>query len=192
MEVYYRRIGRRACAESEISAMTHEEFLHHFEQVRGRTMNLARCIPTDKVEWSARDGGFTLGGLARHIAATERLVFAEGASGRPSRYAGCGAELADGREAVLTYMETMHAESMAIFRAFTEEQWNAKGKAADGHGITVWKLLRAMIEHEIHHRGQMYVYLGILGVKVPSLFGTDEGKLRRVSLGVGKFGGKGK
>src|SRR6202142_2321906 len=74
--------------------MTHEEFLHHFEQVRGRTMNLARCIPADKVEWSARDGGFTLGGLARHIAATERLVFAEGACGRPSRYAGCGPELA--------------------------------------------------------------------------------------------------
>jgi hypothetical protein len=31
--------------------MTHEEFLHHFKQVRGRTMNLARCIPADKVEW---------------------------------------------------------------------------------------------------------------------------------------------
>ena len=144
-------------------------------------MNLARCIPTDKVEWSARDGGFTLGGLARHIAATERLVFAEGASGRPSRYAGCGPELADGREAILTYMETMHAESMAIFRAFTEAQWNAKGKSPDGHEITVWKLLRAMIEHEIHHRGQMYVYLGILNVKVPSLFGTNEAELRRLS-----------
>jgi uncharacterized damage-inducible protein DinB len=161
--------------------MTHEEFLHHFEQVRSRTMNLARCIPTDKVEWSARDGGFTLGGLARHIAATERLVFAEGASGRPSRYAGCGPELAEGRDAILTYMETMHAESMAIFRAFTEAQWNAKGKSPDGHEITVWKLLRAMIEHEIHHRGQMYVYLGILGVEVPSLFGTNEAELRKLS-----------
>jgi uncharacterized damage-inducible protein DinB len=162
--------------------MTQEEFLHHFEQVRSRTMNLARCIPTDKVEWSARDGGFTLGGLARHIAATERLVFAEGASGRPSRYAGCGPELAKGREAILTYMETMHAESMAIFRAFTEAQWNAKGKSPDGHEITVWKLLRAMVEHEIHHRGQMYVYLGILNVKVPSLFGTNEAELRRLSV----------
>lgn len=95
--------------------MTQEKFLHHFEQVRGRTINFARCIPADKAEWSARDGGFSLGGLACRIAAAERLVFAEGASGRPSRYAGCGPELAEGREAVLTYMETMHAEAMAIF-----------------------------------------------------------------------------
>src|SRR5271155_5014601 len=115
--------------------MTQEEFLHHFEQVRGRTMNLAGCSP----------------------------------------------ELADGREAILTYMETMHAESMAIFHAFTEAQWNGKGKSPDGHEITVWKLLRAMLEHEIHHRGQMYVYLGILNVKVPSLFGTNEAELRNLS-----------
>jgi uncharacterized damage-inducible protein DinB len=185
----------------ESPSMTHEEFLHHFEQVRGRTMNLARCIPANKVEWrpeqaetskpphagtaygaaAEESGRFTLGGLARHIAATERLVFAEGACGRPSRYVGCGRELADGREAVLAYMETMHAESMAIFNAFTEEQWNGKGKSPDGHAITAWKLLRAMIEHEIHHRGQMYVYLGILGVEVPSLFGTNEAELKRLS-----------
>lgn len=194
--------------------MTHEEFLHHFEQVRGRTMNLVRCIPIDKVEWRVLDargsrleagrteraaplaasgrigittggerGRFTLGDLARHIAATERWVFAEGACGRASRYVGCGRELAEGREAVLAYMETMHAEAMAIFGAITEEQWNGKGKAPVGSAITVWKLLRAMIEHEIHHRGQMYVYLGILGVKVPSLFGTDERELRRISAG---------
>jgi uncharacterized damage-inducible protein DinB len=184
--------------------MTHEVFLHHFEQVRGRTMNLARCIPADRVEWRPEQAGtakpaqagaahgaaaeeagrFTLGGLARHIAATERWVFAEGACGRPSRYVGCGRELADGREAVLAYMETMHAEALAIFGALTEEQWTGKGKAPDGRAITVWKLLRAMIEHEIHHRGQMYVYLGILGVGVPSLFGRDEAELRRLA-GVG-------
>ena len=153
--------------------MTHEEFLHYFEQVRLRTMNLARCIPEDWVEWSGRDDAFTLGGLARHIAAVERLVFAEGACGRPSLYVGCGRDLAEGRAAVLAYMERMHAEAMGIFGALTEEQWNGKARAPEGQAVTVWKYLRAMIEHEVHHRGQMYVYLGILGVKVPSLFGIE-------------------
>ena len=31
--------------------------------------------------------------------------------------------------------------------------------------ITVGKWLRAMIEHEAHHRGQIYLYLGMLGVE---------------------------
>ena len=27
-----------------------------------------------------------------------------------------------------------------------------------------WKLLRSMAEHEVHHRGELYAYLGVLGV----------------------------
>ena len=40
-----------------------------------------------------------------------------------------------------------------------------------------------MIEHEAHHRGQMYTYLGILGVPVPSLYGLNEGQLKSLSAG---------
>jgi uncharacterized damage-inducible protein DinB len=161
--------------------MNRDEFLHYFEQVHGRTMGVARCIPADNVEWSCRDAGFTLGGLARHIAATERLVFAECACGRPSRYTGCGPELADTRDKILAFMERMHAESMEIFRQMSDQDWHAKGTSPDGHPITAWKMLRAMIEHEIHHRGQMYVYLGLLDVPVPSLYGLNEGELRKLS-----------
>lgn len=28
-----------------------------------------------------------------------------------------------------------------------------------------------MMEHEIHHRGQLYTYLGILNIKTPPIFG---------------------
>ena len=35
-------------------------------------MRLVAYIPPDKVEWRAAPGKFTLGDLARHIAATER------------------------------------------------------------------------------------------------------------------------
>jgi len=160
--------------------MERDEFLHNFEQVRGRTMRVVRCIAQDQFEWTCRAGAFTLGDLARHIAATERFVFAEGACGRPNQYKGCGRDLADGQQNILTFMERLHAESMQIFRELSDEQWNAKGKSADGHPITVWKLLRAMLEHEVHHRGQIYLYLGILGVAAPSLFGLNEQQLKRL------------
>ena len=89
--------------------MDREDFLHNFEQIRGRTMRLVRRIPPDKIEWTCRKGEFTLGDLARHIAATERYVFAECAVGRPSRYKGCGRELADGLDNVIAFMERMHS-----------------------------------------------------------------------------------
>lgn len=161
--------------------MDREEFFHYFEQVRERTMRLVRCIPPDKIEWTCREGEFTLGDLARHIAATERYVFAECANGRPSQYKGCSRDLADGLDNVIAFMERMHSESMEIFRGMSDEELAKKGTSPQGVPITAWKLLRSMVEHEAHHRGQVYVYLGILGVKTPSIYGLNERQLQAVS-----------
>src|SRR5689334_12825282 len=95
--------------------MTRDEFLHHFGQIRERTMRVVRCIPRDQVEWTCRKGEFTLGDLVRHIAVTERYVFAECVTGRKSAYAGCGRDLADGYDEVIALMERLHAESLEIF-----------------------------------------------------------------------------
>ena len=35
-----------------------------------------------------------------------------------------------------------------------------------------------MTEHEIHHRGQLYLYLGILGVATPPIFGLTEEEVK--------------
>lgn len=163
--------------------MERDDFLHYFEQVRERTMRTVRCIPPDKVEWTCRQGDFTLGDLARHIAATEREVFAEGARGLPSRYTGCGRGLADGFDNVIAYMERMHAESVEIFRQMSDEEYKKKGVTPEGLPVTAWRLLRAMIEHEIHHRGQIYVYLGILGAPTHSLFTLNERELKNFAAG---------
>jgi uncharacterized damage-inducible protein DinB len=40
-----------------------------------------------------------------------------------------------------------------------------------GAEITAWKWLRAMCEHEAHHRGQLSLYLRMLGVEPPPIFG---------------------
>jgi uncharacterized damage-inducible protein DinB len=167
--------------ESGVGPLDRDEFLHYLEQVRERTMRLVRCIPPDKLEWTCREGEFTLGDLARHIAATERYVFAECACGRPSRYKGCGRDLADGLENVIAFMDRMHAESLQIFQGMSDEDLAKKGTSPQGRPITAWKMLRSMAEHEAHHRGQIYVYLGILGVKTPSIFGLNERQLEAIS-----------
>ncbi len=42
---------------------------------------------------------------------------------------------------------------------------------AGGPGIAGWKWLRLLPKHEIHHRGQIYVYLAMLGIETPPIFG---------------------
>ena len=50
-------------------------------------------------------------------------------------------------------------------RAMTDEDWVKKGTSPEGKPVTAWRMLRAMLEHEAHHRGQMYVYLGSWGCR---------------------------
>jgi uncharacterized damage-inducible protein DinB len=157
-------------------------FLDYFEKIHQRTMRVARCIPPDKLDWTYREGKFTLGDLVRHIATIERYMFAETVSGRPSRYAGCGKELADGYEAILEFVERLHRESMEIFAQLTPDDLNRKCSTPDGAPVTTWKWLRAMVEHEIHHRGQIYLYLSSLGVPTPPLYGLTSEQVRERSV----------
>ena len=43
--------------------------------------------------------------------------------------------------------------------------------APGGAELAVGKWLRSMIEHEVHHRGQIYLYLSMIGVETPPLYG---------------------
>jgi uncharacterized damage-inducible protein DinB len=161
--------------------LTIAPFLDYFEKIRSRTMRLVACIPPIQLEWRCKEGKFTLGDLARHIAAVERNVFAESVGGGRNRYAGCGRELADGYDQVVQFMNRMHSESMSIFSRLSDEDLLRKCASADGTPITMWKFLRSMPEHEIHHRGELYAYLGILGVSVPPLYGMTSEQLQEIA-----------
>ena len=147
------------------------DFLDYYEKVRARTMKVVKCIPADKLEWTMQEGKFTLGDIVRHLGAIERYMYAENVQGKPSKYKGCGVEIAEGYDAVLNFFETTHRESMKIFISLTEEDIDSKCETPGGAKITVWKWLRLMAEHEIHHRGQLYTYLSVLGIKTPPIYG---------------------
>lgn len=159
-----------------------EAFLEYFEGIRGRTRRVVTCILPTHLEWAPAPGKFTLGDLVRHVAATERYMFAENVQGRPSRYPGHGRELADGFDAVLAYLDRCHAEAVAIIGALTPDDLARKCQTPAGTPITVWKWLRAMVEHEIHHRGQLYLMLGLLGVRTPPIFGLTSEEVRARSV----------
>src|SRR3954451_21748254 len=120
------------------------EFLHYADRVRERTRLVAACIPAEHIEWSYKPGAFTLGDLVRHIAVTERYIWAETIHDKPSRYVTHGRELADGRDAVLAFLDRLHEESIAEFRALTPEMLAATCATPEGTPLTRWKWLRIL------------------------------------------------
>jgi uncharacterized damage-inducible protein DinB len=157
-------------------------FLDYWEKLRQRTCRVVDRIPAEHLEWSWKPGKFTPGDLVRHLAGIERWMYAENAQRRPSRYSGHGEALARGLPAVRDYFERLHTESMEIFRGLSDEDLAAKCVTPAGAEITIGKWLRLMTEHEIHHRGQIYLLLAMLGVETPPLYGMTSEQVRERSL----------
>ncbi|HEX2327732.1 MAG TPA: DinB family protein [Candidatus Angelobacter sp.] len=158
-----------------------EEFIDYYEKIRQRTLRVIACIPRENFDWRPAEGKFSFADLIRHIATIERYMYAENVQLRPSRYPGHGPELADGPEQVIEFFHRTHAESMAVFRSLTAADLEKKCVTPGGTPITVWKWLRAMVEHEIHHRAQIYTYLGILGIPTPPIYGLTSEQVRERS-----------
>ena len=156
-------------------------FLDYYEKIRQRTVRVIDCIPPDRMDWTYQPGKFTCADLIRHLASIERHMYAENAQLRPSRYPGHGKELADGSVNVRAYLDRMHRESMEIFGRLSDTDLRKKCTTPGGVEITVWKWLRAMMEHEIHHRGQIYLYLSMLGVPSPPIFGLTSEEVHQRS-----------
>jgi uncharacterized damage-inducible protein DinB len=159
-------------------------FLDYWRSIRRRTRRVVEEIPAEHMEWSPKPGRFTLGDQARHLVTIERYMYAETVHGRPSAYNGCGVELAAGRDAVLAFMDRLHAESLDLFAQLRDEDLDRKCQTPGGTPITTWKWLRAMVEHEAHHRGQIYHLLGLLDVRTTPLFGltAEEVQARSTAL----------
>lgn len=153
-------------------------FLEYFDRIRGRTLRVAATVPPDLIEWRWREGKFTPGDLLRHLGAVERWMFAENVAGRPGAYPGHGTDLAEGKEGVLAFLERMHSEATAIFGGLKDDDLRSPCRTPGGAEMAAWKWLRAMIEHECHHRGQLYLLLSMRDVPTPPLFGLTSEQVR--------------
>ena len=58
---------------------------------------------------------------------------------RPAACVSHGRELADGRDAVLAFLDRLHEESLAQFRALTPAMLEAKCATPAGTPLTTWK-----------------------------------------------------
>jgi uncharacterized damage-inducible protein DinB len=157
-------------------------FLPYYDGIRARTERVIAVVPADRLEWRHKPPAFSCGDQIRHIAATERYMFAENVAGRPSRYPGHGSELADGYDDVLDYLRRCHEESVAIIAQLSPDELKLSCTTPAGTSIVRWKWLRAMVEHEVHHRAQIYHTLNLMDVPTPPIYGLTSEQVKANSI----------
>ena len=153
-------------------------FVAYWQRIHERTARVIAAIPPEQYDWRPTDDAFSFADLIRHLAAIERFMFAENVCGRWSAYPGHGRELADGVNHVLQYYRTMHDEAVALVSQLSDDDLQLTCTTPGGASMTRAKWLRAMIEHEAHHRGQIYLMLKLAGVPSPPLYGLTSEQVR--------------
>ncbi len=149
---------------------TTQSFIEYFEGIRRRTLNFVRLIPPAQFDWSPREGEFTCGDLVRHLAATEQTFVGAALEGT-WRYRGHDRALASTFDEAIAYLDACHVEAMTALRHLNDAELSQPRASLKGPPAKAWRWLMALVEHEIHHRSQLAVYLMLLGVKPPHLYG---------------------
>jgi uncharacterized damage-inducible protein DinB len=163
-----------------VEAQSVSEFIKYWRGFRGRTRKTLGTFPEDAGPWRPGQGAFCVADLTRHLGRAERDFFVARVCGVPARVA-LGPEAALGRgegtelTAALAELDALHEESCSMLADLEKRQGPEallrRVTTPVGAEISAWKLLRAMCEHEAHHRGQLALYLRLLGLHPPPIFG---------------------
>jgi len=128
-------------------------------------IRLVDYVPDDKINWSPREGLWNFRGILLHIAATR-----DGWLGRDVKD---GVDAPDVWRTVRTKAEIQQAyrRTWARLEAFLHDAekldatyTNDRGEMATGHWIAFH-----LLEHDIHHRADIFHYLALLGIETPSV-----------------------
>jgi len=159
------------------------DFIKYFESVRRRTMNYVRIIPPDQLGWSPKEGEFTCADIIRHFIASEKMFIRVAMEGR-WKYEGHEADGEQRLDELIALLESTHVEAMKKLAQFPDQDLNQLryGPKGEGHPLKAWRWLMAMVEHEIHHRSQLAVYLSLMNVQPPHIFGLGVEDLIALSV----------
>lgn len=162
---------------------TIEDFIKYFDSIRRRTLNYVRLVPPDRLDWAPKEGEFTCADIIRHFSVSERMFIRVAMEGR-WKYEGHETEEKQALDELMALLETSHAEALQKLKQFPDPDLNAPrfGPKGDGQPLKAWRWLMVMAEHEIHHRSQLAVYLTLLGVQPPHIFGLGVEDLIALSV----------
>ena len=160
-----------------------QAMLNEFEHESKTTRKFLERVPQDKLKWKAHEKSHTVGELALHIAMLPEFVtrFALVDSSPVPTEAEVFKQPATVQQILSTYDKSSEAVRQilpTLDDARLMTNWSAM---VDGKPVMtipkVMVLRMFMLNHWIQHRGQLGVYLRLIGAQVPASYGPsgDEG-----------------
>ena len=150
--------------------MNARQVFSHWSVIRQGLVAALDKLANDQLDFVPRDGLWSLGTVARHIANAEEGWFryavtrehaewpaAYGVTSYPS-VDSIGVLLAEVHARTEAYLGTVDADRLD---EVVDLPWEAE--------LTLRQIIRHVMEHEISHRGEIYLMLGLMGLEAPDV-----------------------
>ena len=165
-----------------------DALLPEFDQEMANTRKTLERVPDDKLGWKPHAKSFTMGALASHLATISMW-------GRETMLKDSVDVAPQGGPPPQEPVAASRKELLETFDKHTAEARAAIAGASDEHFMQPWSLLAGgktlftiprivcmrsyVMNHAIHHRAQLGVYLRLNDIPVPSIYGpsADEGSM---------------
>ena len=152
--------------------------LPEFDREMTTTRKLLERVPDEKLAWKPHQKSFSIGELATHLATLPlwgmetltRSEFDVGTTPPP-------AALASKQEIIATFDKNVASTRSALAGRTDADLMGIWTLKRSGHTLfsmprsVVWRSF--VLSHLVHHRGQLSVYLRLLDVPVPSIYGPS-------------------
>ncbi|HEY0553915.1 MAG TPA: DinB family protein [Thermoanaerobaculia bacterium] len=161
-----------------------QALLPEFDQEMSNTRRALERVPTDKFDWQPHAKSYSMGKLATHIAhlptwTNITLDTAELDVAQPFEIPKPAST-----EELLAFFDQNVAEARAALAGAADETffqtWTLRAGEQIIFSMPKVAVMRGFVmNHIIHHRGQLTVYLRLNDIPVPSIYGpsADEGNM---------------
>lgn len=157
-----------------------DPFIEELKSEAASTRRLLERVPQDHLDFRPHEKSFNLGGLASHIADSigwavptcqmDHFVF-DSENWKPWQ--------GDSTAAIVARLDETLAQALEVLAGVSDDDLQTTWTMSDSLGnvflsMPRGQVLRLMIlSHLIHHRGQLTVYLRMLDVPLPAIYGPS-------------------
>jgi uncharacterized damage-inducible protein DinB len=150
--------------------------LKEFDAEMASTRKLLERVPSDKAQWKPHEKSFPLGHLALLVSWMPGWIADSLEQSFKDLKPGSGGGYTfETTETILGIFDKNVTRARATLQSVTgaalEENWSLKVNGNPVWTAPRWEVIRAHLNHLIHHRGQLTVYLRLVNVPLPQVYG---------------------
>lgn len=153
--------------------------LQELKNESASTKKILECVPEGNNDWKPHEKSFHIGRLASHVAEMPQWlnVILE-MDEMDMMSSPLERKVCETHAELMEYFETKTAKGIAALEKATDEQlmqeWTFTAGAHTIFKGTRYNAMRTlMFNHQIHHRGQLSVYLRLLDIAIPGMYGPS-------------------